>query len=290
MVNFFDVKKDEVLSKHCSFKVGGKADIYFEPKNIDDFVRSIKYCKKNDANFFILGNGTNTIFTDKGYRGSVICTKKLCNVTIKKDIVCAECGVNMLYLNKLLKDNCLGGFEWSYGIPGTLGGAVCMNAGAYGDEIKNYVLKAKVFDGKKTYIMYSNELEMEYRNSVIKRKNLIVLKVWLKFKKLDKTEIEKLQNENFAKRLKTQPLSLPNAGSIFKKCNGISAGKIIEDAGLKGVCVKNAQVSKVHANFIVNLGGAKCEDVLNLIEIISNKVYNNTGIILEKEVLIIGEI
>ena len=290
MVNFFDIKKDEDLSKHCSFKVGGKADIYYEPQNIDDFVKSIKYCIKNETKFFVLGNGTNTIFTDKGFRGVVICTKKLCNVTIKKDIVCAECGVNMFILHKLLKDNCLGGLEWGYGIPGTIGGAVCMNAGAYGDEIKNYVLKVKVFDGKKTYILYSNELEMEYRNSIVKRKNLIVLKVWLKLKNLDKKEIEKLQNENLSKRIKTQPLSLPNAGSIFKKCNGISAGKIIEDAGLKGVCVQKAQVSKVHANFIVNLGGAKCEDVLNLIEIISNKVYTNTGIILEKEVLIIGEI
>ena len=172
MAIFFNMKRNEKLSKHCSFNVGGVADIYVEPQNIEEFIQSVNYCKEENIDYYILGNGTNTIFTDKGFRGAIICTKKLCNIVIKNQIVCVDCGMNMFCLNKFLKAYSLGGLEWSYGIPGTIGGAVCMNAGAYGDEIKNYVLKVKVFDGKSTFILYSNELKMGYRDSIVKKKNL----------------------------------------------------------------------------------------------------------------------
>ena len=249
----------------------------------------VKFCNKNKLNYFILGNGTNTIFTDKGFRGLVICTKNLIKITIKKNIVCMDCGVNLFVLGKKLIQNNLSGLEWCYGIPGTIGGAVCMNAGAYGGQMKDVVLKAKIFDGKKVRDLYINELKMSYRDSIVKQKGWIVLKVWLKLRTGEQNLIEQKCKEYLANRYISQPLGSFNSGSIFKTTNNIIAGKIIDNLGLKGVTINGAQISELHANFIVNKNNAKCEDILALIELIQGQVEMFTGTRLDQEVLIIGE-
>lgn len=283
------VQKKEILSKHCSMHVGGVGDYYCEPDTLEEFLELIKTCKKNKYNYFVLGNGTNTIFTDKGYRGLVVCTKKLNNITIKKNIVCADCGVNLYVLCKTLIKNNLSGFEWCFGIPGTVGGAVCMNAGAYGGQMKDIVLKARIYDGKKVRDVYVDELKMAYRDSIIKQKEWIVLKVWLKLEFDEQNKIDQRCKDYIAKRYLTQPLKHFNCGSVFKTTNNIIAGKIIDNLGLKGVTINGAQISDLHANFIVNKNNAKCEDVLALIDLIQDRVENFTGTRLEQEVLVIGE-
>ena len=287
--NKFNFIQSENLSKHCTMRVGGNAQYYIEPINSEQLVEIVKNCVKYKIDYFILGNGSNVIFKDNGFSGVVICTKRLQDIKVKKNIIIADSGTNLYVLNKIAQENGLGGSEWSYGIPGSLGGAVCMNAGAYGGQMQDIVLKIKVFDGKKIKILYNNELQMGYRDSIVKKKKYIVLKVWIKLKKDDKQKIKEKQIEYLNKRRLSQPLEMYNSGSIFKKVKDISAGKIIDNLGLKGVILNGAQISKLHANFIVNLGSAKAKDIENLIKIIKEKVKEKTNINLEEEVLFIGE-
>ncbi len=287
--NKFKVLQDENLSKHCTMRVGGNAKYYIEPIDSEQFVEIVKNCIKYKIKYFVLGNGSNVIFRDNGFNGIVICTKKLQDIKTKNNMIIADCGTNLYVFNKFAQENGLGGSEWSYGIPGTIGGAVCMNAGAYGGQMQDIVLKVKVFDGKKTKILYNNELQMGYRDSIIKREKYIVLKVWLKLKKDDKQKIKAKQIEYLNRRRLSQPLETYNSGSIFKKVNDISAGKIIDNLGLKGVKINGAQISKLHANFIINLGSAKSNDIENLIELIKQKVKDKLSISLEEEVIFIGE-
>lgn len=285
----FNAIKDEKLSKHNSIRIGGNADYYVEPQTIKEFVDIIKYCKNNNIKYFILGNGTKVVFADNGFRGVVICTKKLNIIVQKKEIICAMCGVNLFALNRYLIENSLSGLEFSFGIPGTMGGAIYMNAGAYGDEIGNYVKKIQIFDGEKIKIIKGKNLTFSYRQSVVKEKGYIVLKVWLKLKNGDKNQIEKKCNEYFSKRKISQPLETFNFGSTFKKTNGIIAGKIIDNLGLKGVTINGAQVSTLHGNFIVNKNNATMQDIKDLIALIKMKVYESCGVMLDEEVILIGD-
>ncbi len=285
----YDLKESEILSKHCTMKVGGKADFYFEPQTNKELLSIIRDCKKNNVKFFILGNGSNVIFTDKGFRGVIICTKKLNKIKIKDTKLCVDSGVNLYVLHNVLIKNSLKGMEWSYGIPGTIGGAVCMNAGAYGGEMKDVIEKVKIFDGEKVRYLTLSQMEMSYRNSIIKQKGYIVLNVYIKLKKGEQKEIEKKCKNYLLKRKMTQPLEFFNSGSIFKTTNGIIAGKIIDNLGLKGVKINQAQISSLHANFIVNLGNATCEDITNLIQLIKTKVKEETNVELKEEVIIVGE-
>ena len=281
--------KNEKLSKHNSIKIGGICDYYFEPNSIKEFVNIIKLCLKSKTKFFILGNGTKVIFSDKGFRGVVICTKKLKQISSKKRIVCCDCGTNMFTLNKYLIEQSFCGLEFSYGIPGTIGGAVFMNAGAYGDEIGNFVHKVQVLDGTKIKTIKGKNLKFEYRNSFVRDKKYIVLKVWLKLNKGEKSQIKKKCDEYFTKRKITQPLETYNCGSIFKKTNNIIAGKIIDNLGLKGVTINGAQISTVHANFIINKSNATQQDVKDLMDFVKQKVFEDCGVWLEEEVILVGD-
>ncbi len=285
----YNFLQNENLSYHCTMRVGGNAKFYIEPSSNDQLIDVVKNCEKIKLNYFVLGNGSNVIFKDNGFDGVIICTKKINEIKIKDNIIIADGGSNLFVLNKIAQQNGLGGMEWSYGIPGSVGGAVCMNAGAYGGQMQDIVLKAKIFDGKKTKVLYNNELKMSYRDSIIKQNKYIVLKVWIKLKKEDKEIIKEKQINYLNKRRLSQPLEMYNSGSIFKKVNDISAGKIIDNLGLKGVIFNGAQISKLHANFIVNLGNAKAKDIQNLIKIIKDKVKEKTNIVLEEEVLFIGD-
>ena len=292
MKNFLlenNVKQNEDLSRHNTIKIGGVSKYYFEPNSIKQLLSAIKYCQKSGIKYYILGNGSKVIFKDSGFDGMIICTKRLTNYAINKNIVKADCGLNLFVLNKLLVQNSLSGLEFSYGIPGTIGGAVCMNAGAYGEEIGDKVRKVKIFDGKNTRIIKSADLDFSYRNSLIKQKNYIVLSVWLKLEYGNSREIKSRCQENFNKRKLSQPLECYNCGSIFQKTNGIIAGKTIDNLGLKGVKINGAQISTLHANFIVNKGNAKCSDVEQLIKLAKTRVFNETGVWLCEEVIIIGD-
>ena len=285
----YNYKPNEKLSYHCTMRVGGNAQFYLEPKTIKQLLKVVKECQKNNIKYFILGNGSNVIFGDKQFKGVVICTKLLKKVKIKKNTIIAECGANLFAINYMLQQNNLGGMEWSYGIPGTVGGAVCMNAGAYGGQMKDVVTKVQIYDGKKIRTLKNKQIEFTYRDSLIKRKQFLVVKVWIKLKFENKEKIKENQTYYFNKRKISQPIETYNCGSVFKAVNGVSAGKIIDNLGLKGVKLNGAQISKLHANFIVNLGNATSEDVKELINLIKNKVKAQTGIELEEEVIFVGD-
>lgn len=285
----YNYKPNEKLSYHCTMRVGGNAQFYLEPKTIKQLLKVVKECQKNNIKYFILGNGSNVIFGDKQFKGVVICTKLLKKVKIKKNTIIAECGANLFAINYMLQQNNLGGMEWSYGIPGTVGGAVCMNAGAYGGQMKDVVTKVQIYDGKKIRTLKNKQIEFTYRDSLIKRKQFLVVKVWIKLKFENKEKIKENQTYYFNKRKISQPIETYNCGSVFKAVNGVSAGKIIDNLGLKGVKLNGAQISKLHANFIVNLGNATSEDIKELINLIKHKVKEQTGIDLEEEIIFVGD-
>lgn len=286
-INFKNLKMNVPLANYATMRVGGNAHFFVEPQKISELIKIVKYCIKQKINYFILGNGSNVIFPDRGFDGIVICTKKLNKINVKKNIVKVECGTNLYMLNKFLINNALSGMEFTYGIPGTVGGAVCMNAGAYGFEMKDIIQKVMYFDGKKIKTKNITKLDFSYRNSYFKKNNFIVLKVWLKLNKKNILDVQNLCMQNFKKRQISQPLEFANSGSIFKKVNGISAGKIIDDIGLKGKKCGGAQVSTLHANFIINKNNATSQDVKNLIDEIKKEVKEKAGISLEEEVIII---
>lgn len=280
---------NEDMSCHCSIHTGGVAKMFVYARTIQEMAKYIRYCEKSKVQYFILGNGTNTIFTDQGYNGLVICTNKLKDIKVKKIYIICECGVNLFSLNSLCIHNQLSGIEWSYGIPGTIGGAVCMNAGAYNGEFKYVVKKVLILKHGRKKWLKNNKLQFEYRGSIIKKEKLIILKVVLKLKKDKESEIKKRCDEFLNRRRLTQPLEKYNMGSIFKKHNNESAGKIIDNLGLKGVKLGKAEVSTLHANFIVNNCDAKSSDILGLIRLVKDRVYNDTGIVLEEEIIKVGE-
>lgn len=282
-------KEYEDMSKHVSFKLGGLARYYIQPSSVEELKKILVWAKKNKIKFFILGNGTNTVFRDKGYKGIVISTKKLNNIYMDNECVCAECGVNMFVLNKFLKENSLTGLEWSYGIPGSVGGAVYMNAGAYGSEFSQFIEKVEVLKQRRKTILYKNDLTFDYRYSCFQNTKSIILKVWLKLSQGHKSEIDKQQKQYYQKRKESQPLEYANAGSIFKRQNNIIPAKIIDKLGLKGVKLNGVEVSSKHAGFIVKKSYATAMDLENLIKIIKRKVKREENVSLKTEIEFIGD-
>lgn len=284
---FKDMKINVPLSLHTTMRVGGNAHFFIEPNSVKKFVEIIKFCAKNNIRYFVLGNGSNVIFGDEGYDGVIISTKKINKIKIHKNIAVIDCGVNLFIANKIFIKNALSGMEFTYGIPGTMGGAVYMNAGAYNHEIKDIVHKVMYYNGKKIKIIKNKNTIFSYRDSIFKKNNFVILKVWLKLNKSEKKEVESNCLNNLKKRQISQPLEYPNCGSVFKKVNGVSAGQIIDKLGLKGLKVGGAEISCLHANFIVNKGNASASDVKNLIQQVKAKVKQKSDISLEEEVIIL---
>lgn len=282
---------DEPMSKHTSFKIGGPADIMVIPESIEQVQWTIKVCKENNIPYFIMGNGSNLIVRDKGMRCVVIkIADKFKDVIIDGTKVVAQAGILLSTLSKKIMAESLKGFEFASGIPGTLGGAITMNAGAYGGEMKDVIKSAKVLDQNGEIKYFSlEELELGYRTSVIQTRGYIVLEVEMELEKGDYEEILAITKDLTERRTTKQPLHLPSAGSVFKRPTGYFAGKLIEDSGLKGERVGGAQVSELHSGFIVNVGNATAADVLGLIGLVQNKVRENFGVDLQTEVKIIGE-
>ena len=289
-----EVKYNEPLCKHSTFRIGGCADYAIFPQNTNEMIFALNVCKNSGIRYIIVGNGSNLLFDDKGYCGAVIFTSKMCSCEyIHKEgavYLKAECGKMLTELSgDSGKKHSLCGFEFAYGIPGTIGGAVYMNAGAYGGQMSDIIYETEYYDisDGKIKVLSKEEQNFSYRHSVFQEHpEYIVISTTLKLSVGDPEQIFALMNKNMSARKEKQPLELPNAGSVFKRpADNVFAGKLIEDSNLKGYTIGGAQVSEKHAGFIVNVGGATCGDVLALINHVRAVVAENYGINLESEII-----
>lgn len=306
---------NEPMSKHTTFKVGGNADIFIKVKNLEQLKFVIKVAKKNNIRITIIGNGSNLLVKDNGIRG-IVAKIEFEDIKIDADnaIVTVGAGVKLGLLAQELLKNELSGFEFASSIPGTIGGAVRMNAGAYGSEMKDIVISTKCLDLKRynmltqktniddieieEYIEKSDEPEIvelnndqqefSYRDSVFSSKRYVILETKLKLQNGDKEEIKRKMDEFLKSRKEKQP-NLPSAGSTFKRGDGYITAKLIDECGLKGYTIGGAQVSEKHAGFIVNTGDATAQNILDLIEHIKQVVYEKTGKLIKLEIEIIGD-
>ena len=281
---------DEPMKKHTSFKTGGNADYLVCPQNAEEIINIISLCKKENVPFFIMGNGSNLLVSDKGICGVVIKTAgALNNIKVNGDEIVAESGVMLKKTANIALENSLTGFEELSGIPGTIGGAVYMNAGAYGREFKDIVVSVKYIDENGNVCEKKNqELDFYHRHSVFTDTDCVILETVLKLEKGNKGEISAKMKAITKKRKDKQPLEFPSAGSTFKRPDGYFAAALIEEAGLKGRAVGDAEVSQKHSGFVINKGNASSSDILALIEIIKKTVKEKFNVELELEVQIIG--
>ncbi len=282
---------DVSMKDYVSLKIGGSADVMAFPQDAADLRELVKFAWTKKFPLFYLGGGTNLLVRDGGVRGIVInLNEGMKDITFLKDMkVIAGSGGKLTELSRECGEKGLGGLEFAVGIPGVLGGAVAMNAGCFGREMKDVVEGVEIIDkkGKKGFLSNA-ELGFGYRKSKLPE-GAVVVKVHLALTKRDSSEIKAEIKELRAKRKKSAPVVKPNAGSIFKNPEGKSAGRLIDEAGLKGLCSGDAQISMEHANYIVNNGEAKAADVLNLMATIRDKVYSSMGVMLEPEIKVIGE-
>jgi UDP-N-acetylmuramate dehydrogenase len=285
------VSVNEPMCNHTSFKIGGPADIMVHPKNSTQLGDIIKECINSKVPLMVMGNGTNLLVSDKGIRGVVI--KIYDNMEafrVVDDVMEFEAGMLISKASKLALQSSLTGLEFAEGIPGTIGGAVTMNAGAYIGEMSMVVHETEYMDSQGNIrIITGPEHCFSYRNSIIQKSKGIVLKTKLKLKKGDDKEIEKLMDDFSFRRRDKQPLEWPSAGSVFKRPQGYFVGKLIDDCGLRGSSLGGAQISDKHSGFIINKGGATCEDVLALIKHIQKAVNEKFNVQLEPELRIIGD-
>ena len=291
-INSVKVEKDIKLADYSSFRVGGTADLFVTPQNVEAVKRVMPRIYKSEISYFILGKGSNLIISDQGYRGIIIYTGELNNYRIQGKIITAETGIELSELADIACENSLSGFEFAAGIPGTLGGALYMNAGAYGGEMKDIIESARLIteDGKINFLN-KKDLELSYRNSLLQKKNkkLLALDLTMKLKASKKEEIKKKMKDLHQRRWSKQPMEMPSAGSIFKRPPGHYTGPLIEKAGLKGFQIGGAQISQKHAGFIVNKGDATAEDIIKLINKVKEEVYKISGVQLEVEPRFLGE-
>lgn len=275
------------LSKHSTLRIGGGADIALFPHSTEELCRALAFLRARDIPTLVIGNGSNVVFSDEGYRGAVVFTGKCREIKIEDNILFADAGVPLSALSSSARDEGLSGLEFAFGIPGTLGGAIYMNAGAYGGSMSDVCISSSYYDIQTGEIksLFEDAQAFGYRKSIYQHHpERIILGATLKLQKGDRRQISETMRTYWEKRRNSQPLDLPNAGSTFKRPEGHFAGKLIEDCGLKGLTVGGAQVSEKHAGFIVNVGGATCEDVKRLIERIKTTVLQKTGVELECEI------
>lgn len=283
------VRYNEPMSKHTSFKVGGPAEIFAYVDSISNLQEIVELCKNKNIPITIVGNGSNLLVSDDGIKGLVV--KYIANdinISNTGDVVCSGGVLNSILANKLL-ENCLSGFEFAAGIPGTVAGAVYMNAGAFDGEMQNIVTYVKYLDinTNEIKVLHNNEIQFSYRKSIFENLNAIILEIGMKFNKDEKENIETKMNTYKEKRIQAQPLEYPSAGSTFKRGKDFISAKLIDECGLKGYKIGGAQVSTKHAGFIVNTGNATAKDILDLIEYVQKVVYEKFEKKLETEVRII---
>lgn len=294
LINYIDKKRvlvDEPMKKHTTFRVGGNADYFVVPQSAEEVKNIVALCKEVEMPFYILGNGSNLLVGDKGYRGVIIqIYKEMKDIQIDGDKVTAQAGALLSRIGAVTLEAELAGFEFAAGIPGTVGGAVVMNAGAYGGEMKDIIKSATVLTQDGEIITLNKvELELGYRTSVIAKKGYIVLEAEYQLQKGVKEVIRARMDELKVQRVTKQPLEYPSAGSTFKRPEGYFAGKLIQDAGLRGFQVGGAQVSEKHCGFVINKDQATAADIIELMRQVSDKVMQEFGVKLEPEVKTLGE-
>ena len=284
-----EYKINEPMSEHTSFKIGGPADIFLWVDNENQLIEAIRELKELGIPCFILGKGSNLLVSDKGIEGAVISLAKLNKIEIKGQTLKAQSGASLAKACIAAAEQSLSGLEFAFGIPGTVGGALYMNAGAYGGEMSQVVQSAEYLDsdGEIKTISLSN-MQLGYRTSIFEKGEKVILSVTFSLKKGDKEQINSSMNDFLQRRKDKQPLEFPSAGSTFKRPEGYFAGALIEKNNLKGVSVGGAEVSTKHAGFVINKGTATSEDVKKLIELIKNKVFEVEGVDLQTEVIFIG--
>lgn len=289
-----NIRLDELMSKHTTFKVGGTADVFVTPTTIDSIKQVINLCKKENIEYYVIGKGSNLLVGDNGYRGVIICIyNTLDNVSVVEDnenmsLVTAGAGITLNKLANVIADNELEGFEFTSGIPGTLGGAVTMNAGAYGGEINDCIVSATVMDNDGNVITIDRDnLDLSYRHSIVMEKKYIVLEATFRFVKGNEKAIRDKMLDLNMRRKEKQPLEYPSAGSTFKRPEGYFAAKLIDDCGLRGYRIGGAMVSDKHCGFVINYDNATSKDVIALINDVKKIVNDKFGVVLEPEVKII---
>ncbi len=284
------IRQQELLSQHTTFRIGGPASYYLIPETTGEVREAMNFAKEKELPFYFIGKGSNILFRDGGYPGVVIeVGKSLGKIHIQGTKVTAQAGISMRAMAVQLADAGLTGFEFAGGIPGTLGGGITMNAGAYGGEIKDCIESAVIMTEQgEIRELTKEELQLGYRSSVIQKENYIVLEGTFLFHEGKKEEIQAAMRELNQKRRDKQPLEFPSAGSTFKRPEGYFAGKLIQDAGLRGYRVGDAQVAEKHCGFVINRGQATAAEVERVIQDVQEKVQEKFGVRLEPEVRIVG--
>ncbi len=277
----------EPMSKHTTFKIGGNADMFVSVSNTEQLKAVVTSCKDNDIPLFILGRGSNLLISDEGMCGVVLTLDgEFKDISSKENTIICGAGANLTKLCVFALSESLSGLEFAYGIPGSVGGAAYMNAGAYGGEMKDVVASVTHMTPNGDIVtLDASELQFSYRHSVYKNTDDIILFVTMNLQPADNAEIKAKMDDYINRRKSKQPLEYPSAGSVFKRPQGNFAGTLIEQCGLKGKTIGGAQVSQKHAGFIINVGDATCEDVLNLVRFVQDTVRTHTGYFLECEII-----
>ena len=290
-INKEDIYANEPMSKHTTFKIGGTADIFVKLRSTEQIERLINLCNEKNVPIKVIGNGSNILVKDNGVRGVVakICTNSY--EFLDEETIRVDAGMLNVKVSMILVEHSLTGFEFASGIPGTIGGAVKMNAGAYGSQMSDVVVKTKYIDLKDMQIKEINNTEQkfEYRKSLFSTTPSIIIDTTLQLKKAEKEEIQKKISKNNESRKTKQPIEKPSAGSTFKRGKNFITAQLIDECGLKGYTVGGAQVSTKHAGFVVNTGNATASDVIKLVEIINQKIQENFNKDIDLEIEIIGE-
>ena len=287
--NKISLKQNVPMSEHTSFKIGGNADLFVSPQNADELSAVLACLKKERIPYFILGKGSNLLVSDKGIEGAVVHLQRLDKITVKGDTVTAGAGASLAAVCVVAMQNGLSGLEFAYGIPGSVGGAMYMNAGAYGGEMSQVVLSAKGIDSNgKTVSLSLGEMQLGYRTSIFKKNGMAVTEITFKLERGNSAEIQAEMEDFMARRRDKQPLQYPSAGSTFKRPEGHFAGALIEKNGLKGTRVGGAMVSEKHAGFLINYDNATANDVLTLMKKVQEKVLIADGVKLEPEIIFVG--
>ncbi len=282
-----DVLENEPMSLHTTFKIGGNASVFLKPYNASSLTRILEAAEQSGVRFTIIGNGSNLLFDDQGFNGAVISTEKMNSVRFEGDVLIADAGAMLSVCAIQSRDKALSGMERLYGIPGTVGGAIYMNAGAYGTEMKDIVVCTEYYDAAEKRIKTASNAEHKfgYRDSVFKNKNAVILSSKLSLTHDSADDINSRMQNFKSCRINKQPLEYPSAGSAFKRYPGKYTAKMIDEAGLKGYSVGGAQISEKHAGFVINRGGATASDVLALIETVKDKIRILYGIEIECEII-----
>lgn len=285
------VLTDEPMKNHTTFRVGGKADYYAIPETKEEIRDTVRVCREWSVPFYIIGNGSNLLVSDKGYRGVMIqICRGMNEITIEGRTLTAQAGALLSSIAGRALEAGLTGFEFAAGIPGTLGGACVMNAGAYGGEMKDVLRYVTVLTEDGEFLTLGrDELELGYRTSMIARKGYIALEAVIELEEGSRDQIKARMDELKERRVAKQPLEYPSAGSTFKRPEGYFAGKLIEEAGLRGFSVGDAQVSEKHCGFVINRGSATASDIMALITEVADRVERQSGVRMEPEVKRLGE-